>query len=256
MIRMKGEGNMTPYINKFHSHVKEILDKIVATQGENISKAVELMKQTYLEGHNLFAFGPGHAGMFAEEMFYRAGGLVIANPIFSAGVNCEARPITMTTAFEQMPGYGKVVLENSPVKMGDCLIIHSVAGRNPIVIEMAQKAREKGIRVIGVVNMDYASRVTSKDPSGKMLQEVCEVVIDTCGDYGDAFLEIAGLEQKVGPTSSIIGSFIANLLSIEMMVALLEEGEMPPVFQSANVDGGGIYNQNLMEKYKERIFYL
>ncbi len=247
---------MTLYTSQFHNHVAEILERIVKTQGEKIQEAATRMKDAFVGGHNLFAFGPGHAGMFAEELFYRAGGLVIINPIFSAGVNCEARPITVTTALEQLPGYGTIVLENSPVRKGDCLLIHSVAGRNPIAVEMAVKAREKGITVIGIVNLNYASQVTSKDPSGLMLQDACDLVIDTCGDYGDAFLEMEGVEAKVGPTSSILGSFIANLLSIELIGAMLGEEQRPPVFQSANVDGGGTYNEILLEAYKDRIFYV
>ena len=247
---------MTPYAAEFHRHIAEILERIMETQGEAIAEAAVHMKSAFEEGHNIFAFGPGHAGMFAEEMFYRAGGLAITNPLFSSGVNCEARPITVTTALEQLPGYGTAVLENSPVKPGDALLIHSVAGRNPVAVEMADRAREKGICVIGIVNMDYASRVASRDPSGKMLQDICDVVIDTCGDYGDAFLSIEGLKTKAGPTSSILGSFIANLLTIQLISLFLGEGKEAPVFQSANVDGGGAYNQDLLERYRDRIFYL
>ena len=247
---------MTPYAEQFYRHVADIMEKIVRTQGEAIEKAGQQMKRSFLEGHNLFAFGPGHAGMFAEEMFYRAGGLAITNPIFSSGVNCEARPITITTAFEQLPGYGRVVLDHSPVQRGDTLLIHCVAGRNPIAVEMAERAVEKGIFVIGIINMDYASKVTSRDPSGKLLQDVCDLVNDTCGDYGDACLTIEGVEAKAGPTSSILGSFIADLLTIQLIAALIEAGEEAPVFQSANVDGGGEYNQYLLDKYRNRIFYL
>ena len=147
---------MTPYADQFYRHVADIMEKIVRTQGEAIEKAGQQMKRSFLEGHNLFAFGPGHAGMFAEEMFYRAGGLAITNPIFSSGVNCEARPITITTAFEQLPGYGRVVLDHSPVQRGDTLLIHCVAGRNPIAVEMAEVLQEGVIELFFNVAVLFA----------------------------------------------------------------------------------------------------
>lgn len=247
---------MTEYVVNFFDHVSEIMEKILRTQAPKIESAGELMADVFINGGNIFAFGPGHAGMFTEEMFYRAGGLVITNPLFHSGVNCEARPISLTTEHEVLPGYATIVLNNSPVKTGDCLIIHSVAARNPVVVEMAIKAKEKGIHVIGIINMQYAAQVTSRDPSGKMLQDVSEIVIDTCGDYGDACLEMAGIETKVAPTSSILGSLLANSLTIQLCASLLKRGIVPPVYQSANMDGVKEYNQKLLNEYKDRIFYV
>ena len=43
---------------------------------------------------------------------------------------------------------------------------------------------------------------------------------------------------------------------IELIGAMLREEQRPPVFQSANVDGGGTYNEILLEAYKDRIFYV
>ena len=35
-----------------------------------------------------------------------------------------------------------------------------------------------------------------------------------------------------------------------------EKGEEPPVFISANLDGGDAHNKKIMEKYKAHIFYM
>lgn len=247
---------ISEYVKQYADHIHDIESRIVSEQGDNIAKAAQMVCDAFQAGGNIFAFGPGHAGMFAEEMFYRAGGLVITNPLFHSGVMCNERPMTLTSALEVLPGYGTVILDESPLRAGDVLLIHSVAARNPVVVEMAIKARERGITVISILCMDYASQVTSRDPSGKMLQEVSDLFIDTCGDLGDACITIPGIKQKVAPTSSVLGSFIANCILLQTCACFLDAGITPPVFQSANVDGGGAYNAKLLEQYKDRIFYM
>lgn len=244
------------YAMEYYHHIVEIMGKIVNESGESIEKAAQAMLKCWKTGSNIFAFGPGHAGMFAEEMFYRAGGLAVTNPLFHSGLMCNERPITLTSALEVLPGYATVILNESQLKAGDCLLIHSVAARNPVVVEMAAKARKKGIFVIGIINMDYATQVTSRDPSGKMMYDECDIVIDTKGDLGDSCIDMEQVEQKVAPTSSVLGTFIANLLILQLSELMLNEGMKPPVYQSANIDGGAEYNAKLMETYKDRIFYL
>lgn len=244
------------YVLKFANHIHDIETRIIKEQGDNIAKAARLLATAFSDGGNLFAFGPGHAGMFAEEMFYRAGGLAVTNPLFHSGIMTNERPITLTSNLEVLPGYASVILRESPLRKGDVLMIHSVAGRNPVVVELAINAREMGVIVISVINMDYATHVSSRDPSGNMLYEVSDLVIDTCGDLGDSCITMDGVEQKVAPTSSILGSFIANCILLQTCQCLLESGITPPVFQSANIDGGGEYNTMLLNKFKDRIFYM
>lgn len=244
------------YVHQYHAHIRDIQERIIKSQENVISLAAQMLLNVFKSGGNLFAFGPGHAGMFAEEFFYRAGGLAVTNPLFHSGVMVDERPITLTSDMEVLPGYATVILKDSPLKKGDVLIIHSVAGRNPVVVELALKAQEMGVHIIGIINMDYATHVTSRDPSGKMLYELCDIVIDTCGDLGDACINMPNVEQKVAPTSSVLGSFIANCILLQLCYFMQAEDITPPVFQSANIDGGAEYNAQLMEKYKDRIFYM
>lgn len=250
------KNTISEHVSLFADHVHDIENRIITEQSENITKAAKMATDAFQAGNNIFAFGPTHAGMFAEEMFYRAGGLAITNPLFHSGVTCDQRPITLTSDMESLSGYGALIAKESPLRKGDVLFIHSVAARNSIVIDMAKEAQEMGVKVVGIICMDYASHVTSRDPSGKMMQDFCDVVIDTCGDLGDASMTIPGIAQKVAPTSSILGSFIANCLVLQMCDNFLAAGITPPVFQSANVDGGGAYNAKLLEQYKDRIFYM
>ena len=85
--------------------------------------------------------------MMVEEMVYRGGGLALVSPIHIPNLMPNVRPYAMTTMIERLPGLATITLEKSGIQPGDCLIIHSVSARIPIVIEMAMKAKEKGIHL-------------------------------------------------------------------------------------------------------------
>lgn len=65
-----------------------------------------------------------------------------------------------------------------------------------------------------------------------------------------------GMKQKVAPTSTITGAAIINSLVIQVVEKLLKQQIEPPIFHSANVDGGDAFNKALIEKYKDQIFYM
>ncbi|HOL79644.1 MAG TPA: hypothetical protein PLA10_06430, partial [Clostridiales bacterium] len=81
-------------------------------------------------------------------------------------------------------------------------------------------------------------------------------VIDNVGEIGDAVLTIDGFAEKTAPTSTIMGAAIINSLCAESVAEFLKRGIDPPVFRSANLDGGDEYNARMFEKYKDRITYM
>ena len=247
---------MSKYVNDYKEKLIDVINKINDTQLENIDKVAQMMTDAILKNRSIYAFGPSHAGMMVEEMVYRAGGLALINPIHAAALLPNARPLSITTSMERLPGYASAVIKASGIKKDDFLLIHSVSARIPIVIEMAIQAKEMGIHVAGIVNMDFASKVSSLDPSGKMLYEVCDLVIDICGELGDASVSVEGLLQKVAPTSTVAGAFIVNSLVIKICEKLIEKGTEPPIFRSANTDGSNEFNLQLLEKNKDRIHYM
>ena len=83
-----------------------------------------------------------------------------------------------------------------------------------------------------------------------------DVLIDNCGDKGDASVEVAGVPEKCGPTSTVIGAMILNAVVVRAVELLTERGIEPPVFISANIDGGDEHNARILEEYKDNIFYM
>ena len=234
----------------------QILKDISKSQREKIVAAADMVVGAVVEGHGIFSFGASHSFMMTEEMVYRTGGLMLVNPIYPHGMNLFVRPLTATSRLERIPGLGSELLASSSAKSGDVLIITSTSGRNAVVVDMAAAAREQGISTIGITSLAYTEGVESRHPSGRKLVDLCDVVIDNGAPYGDAAIEVAGFPQKIGPVSSVTGCAIVNALVAEVVDRLVKLGVDPPVFVSANVDGGDEYNARLMAENSDRIHYM
>jgi len=246
---------MKDYQN-YGAHLVELIKRVSETQSQSIDQAAELMTNAIINQNSIFAFGASHAGMLAMELFYRTGGLVNINPIFAADLMSNIRPATLTSDIERLEGFGTLILRNAPVKAGDVLILHSVSGRNAVTIDMAIEAHRLGLKVIVITNVSYTNQVTSRHSSHKKLLDCGDVVIDNCGEFEDSSYTLDGMNQKMGPTSTVTGAFIVNSLSIEVARKLLDHNIEVPVFHSANIDGGDEHNKTLMEKYHKNIFYM
>lgn len=239
----------------FIALVKEALDALIRTQRDRIAEAAAALVEAIVSGKSVFSFGASHAFIVTEELVYRAGGLMIINPIYPHGMNFSVHPLSATSRMERVPGLGAELLAASPANEGDVLLIASTSGRNAVVIDMALEAARRKIRTIGITSLEYAGGVSSRHPSGKKLPDLCDIVIDNRAPYGDACLEIEGFPQKVGPLSTITGCAIAHCLVAETVEQLQRRGVTPPVFMSANLDGGDEFNRRLMDENRSRIHY-
>ena len=236
--------------------VRAALDTIERTQRPAIGAAAQAMIDAITGGHSLFSFGATHSFIITQEMVYRTGGLMLVNPIYPHGMDFTNRSMPATSQLERVPGYGAALLDTSPAAAGDVLLVASTSGRNAVGIDMALRAREKGITVIGLTSLAYTAGVSSRHPSGKKLADICDIVIDNAAPYGDAAVAVPGLPQKVAPLSTVTGCAIANALVTEVVEGLCARGVTPPVYLSANLDGGDAFNREQLEANKDRINYL
>jgi uncharacterized phosphosugar-binding protein len=241
----------------------EYLDKVISllqivndAEEDNIVNGAILMAETIMRGNSIFIFGASHAGILSEEAYFRAGGLVVFNPIFAKGLLLDNSPITITSEMERLEGYGKIIIDKTPIKSGDCIIVHSVSGRNATTIEVAMSAKNKGAKVICITNLAYSKSVSSRYSKGFKLFEVSDLVIDNHGDIGDAAIAIEKTGIRMGATSTVIGSAILNTLATETIKIMHSKGvEVLPVFYSANLDGGEEKNRMVVDTYKKQIHY-
>lgn len=241
---------------KYIDKIKDLIDVIEKEEKENMEKATEIIVKAILNKKAIFSFGASHAGILTEELYYRAGGLVVINPIFARNLMLDTSPITMTSEMERLEGYGTTVANKTNISEGDVVIVHSVSGRNPVSIEMAIESKKKGATVICITNLSYSKDVSSRHSSGKNLYQVSDIVIDNHGEKGDACVEISGLNQKVSPTSTVAAVTIMNSIIAEVTELLVKNGmDKPPIFYSANIDGGDELNKKIFEEYRDVIHY-
>lgn len=236
--------------------IRRLINVIERQEQASMETAVNCISDAILNKHAIFTFGASHAGILSEELYYRAGGLVVMNPIFGRELMLDTAPITQTSRMERLVGYGTALIEKTPIQADDVLIIHSVSGRNPVSIEAAMKAKERGAKVICITNLAYSKTVSSRHPSGKNLHEISDIILDNHGEKGDACVAIEGLDQKVSPTSTVIGAAILNSIVAAVTQKLVDAGlEIPPIFYSANIDGGDEKNRKIFEEYRDQIHY-
>ncbi len=233
-----------------------LLEQVRAAEGEKIERAAQVVADAIGSDHLLYVFGPTHAGLLAQELCYRAGGLVPVNPILPPGLTTDVRPATLTSQLERLPGFGAQVIAQTPIEAGDVIIVHSVSGRNAAAVEVAQGAKQRGAFVIVVTSLEYSRSVPPRQPGMPRLFEVADLVLDNHAPVGDALVEVPGLKQKVGPSSTVTGVAMLNAVVTRVAELLMERDGEAPVFLSANLEGGDEHNRRWLEKYKGRLTYL
>ena len=237
--------------------VAEILKKISEEETESIDRAAQMIAVATEKDRLIHVFGTGgHSIMGAMEVFWRAGGLANVNPIFPPGLSLvDSHP-----NIERTTGFARTVLPFYGVEKDDLLIIINVNGINAITIDAAMEGKELGATVVAITSPDFASNVPSgisaRHPSNKNLHDLADLVIDVHVPPGDALLEIDGVQQKVGASSTYAVCFAANLLVARAVEILQRAGVEAPVWTSANVEGGDAANKRYLERYLTRIHHL
>lgn len=158
-----------------------------------------------------------------------------------------------SSQLERRSDYAEELLEQQDFRPGDVVFVLSTSGRNPVPIDFALAARNKGAFVIGLTSLAYAASQPSRHRSGNHLHDAVDLVIDNHAVAGDAILSAENVKVPFGPTSTVVGAVILNAIFAEAIQKMADNGFEPPVFLSGNIDGGDSHNSQLIEKYRERI---
>jgi uncharacterized phosphosugar-binding protein len=233
-----------------------LLQRVRDEDGESIAAAGALIADTVADGGRLFAFGAGHSSLAAQDIVYRAGGLALMNLLVVPGVvGVDVMPATLGSALERVDGLASAVLDTSPVRSGDLLVIISLSGRNALPVEMAMNARALGVKVIGVTSVAYASETKSRHSSGSYLKDHCDLVLDSKIAVGDAEITVDTVPAPFAPASTVITTALLQAVMATAAGTLADRGIEPPLLRSGNVDGGHEWNGRVFEEYGDRIFY-
>ena len=236
---------------EYHQASTALLDQIVEANKSVLSKAIAWMAETIIEDRIIHTFGTGHSHIIGLELFVRAGGLANVNA-FLDSIVMTSEGARRSAEIERISGVSKVLWDQYKIEKEDLFIVVSNSGRNAMPIEMAERAKANGNKVIAITSIEQSKKYPVRLEGQKKLFEIADLVIDNCVPPGDGMLQIGG--ELTGAASTIAGCFIVNLIATEAMKTATQKGVKLPVYYSQNIDG--FDNETLYDRYKHRIKHL
>lgn len=239
---------------RYYRDTMGLLDAL-RSQSERIEKAARLFAERIAKGGLVFLFGNGHSRMMCEEMTPRQGcfpgfvalvELSLSNHASIVGANGLRAPLHL----EKYEGYAEEILKGFKFGPHDAMIVVSTSGLRPVVIEMALGAKKRGLPVVGIVSEKHCREAKAGHSSGKKLVDVADLVIDNQCPPGDCVVEIPGLEWRTGPTSTVTGGMIINMLRCRVAELLVELGK-PPVLLPSHQFVGNTKAEDQLERFYE-----
>ncbi len=213
-------------------HITGLLDQVLEQNDATIDGVAAAITTTILADRHVYAFGAGHSVSLVSEMHRRAGGMKVVRPLW----NDELTSRTDEEAagqLEKRAGDYKELTGGVDWGPGDLCWVISNSGRNTLVVELALEARRHGVTVVGLVSAVHADAVSAA-PGLPKLSEIADYLLDNGGCFGDAALDIPGIAERMGPTSTITGAALIHAVWAEVGERLVARGHVPEVWGSAN----------------------
>lgn len=249
---------------EYYRRALALLERLGQTELNRIGEAAEICATSIAGGGLVFVFGAGHSRMMAEEMTPRQGcfaGFValveqaLSNHASIVGTN----GLRAALYLEKYLGYAEEILKGFHFGPRDAFIIVSTSGIRPVIVEMAEGAKRRGMPLVAVLSRQHCESSPPAHPSGKKLIDFADVVIDNQCPPGDCVLELDGLEWKTGPVSTVTGAMIINMIRCETAARLLARGCKPVLLPSHQFVGNTSAEEQLerfYEAYRKSLAHL
>ena len=205
---------MSEYLNK----ITAVLERIESEESEKLSEAIRLVADTIKNDGLIFTFGCGHSHLPGLDAFYRAGGLANVSPMLDTDLMLH-NGAAKSSRMEKMSGIAPEIFRRYTPSEKDIIFVFSASGKNQVPVEMADEARKRGVKCIGISSMEYADR-------GGRLHEHVDIAIDCKVPYGDACMQVG--EATMGGLSTYTACFILSTCLINGATLAYEEGVKPP----------------------------
>lgn len=234
-----------------------LMRQILATEKTPLDRAASKLADQIAADRLIHIFGPGgHSNLAAQEVFFRAGGLMHISAILDEGTLLSNGALR-SMAIERMPGYGKAVIANQRIGANDLLILVNAYGINAALIDAALEARQRGAFLIGVSSREHAANTSpdhpARHPAKQNLHDIVDIAIDCKTPIGDAVVHIPGMGENIAAISTFANAFTLNCLVIRTVARLVERGIEPPVWRSGNAPGGDQANSRFIARFQDRV---
>ena len=253
MPELDGHALCADYLDRVTALMRSILDEERAPLDAAAARLADQIAADRL----IHVFGPGgHSNLAAQEIFFRAGGLMHVAAILDEGTLLSNGALR-SMAMERTPGYGRVVIADRRLGEGDLLILVNAYGINAALLDAALEARSRRVFTIGVSSRRHAAETApdhpARHPSRQNLHEVVDLAIDTKVPVGDAVMRLPSLGEPIAATSTFANAFALNTLVLRTVAKLVERGIEPPVWRSGNAPGGDDANARFLHRFRDRV---
>lgn len=215
-----------------------IIQKVRETQLDPIRAAARLCADSIAKRGLVHLFGNGHSRMAVEEMWPRYGSFPGFHPIVELSMTNHTQVVgangqRQAMWIERQEGLGRIILRNFVFRDYDTMMIFSTSGSNGVVVDVALGAKERGLKVVAVVALEYAQMLKSGHSSGQRLIDIADIVIDNCAVPGDAMVDVPGVDVPVGPGSTLGNTVVVNAVKCLVAEDLAARGQPPLVLAGA-----------------------
>jgi uncharacterized phosphosugar-binding protein len=245
------EISAAAYVEK----VQRLTHEVAVSQAPAVRDAASLLCACLRADGVIQAFGSGHSEAIAMEIAGRAGGLVPTNRLSPRDLvlyGGEPASVLGSAELERDPSIARRIYDLAPVRPEDAFVMISSSGVNGSVVELASIVKQRGHRLVALTSVRHSTEMKSRHPSGLKLMDLADVVLDNGAPYGDAVMPLPR-GGTFGAVSTITSALLAQMVVAEVVRLLLDAGEVPPIYRSANVVGGDEHNRALESRYAGRI---
>lgn len=215
-----------------------IIARIAVSQMDQIRQAADICIDTIAAEGLVHLFGTGHSRMFIEEMYPRHGSFPGFHPIVELSLTFHNQVVgangqRQAMFIEHVEGLAGQILRNFVLRPPDSFMIFSNSGVNEVVVEMAMEAKALNLPVVAVLSLEHCRASAPKHSSGKKLLDIADVTIDNGTPAGDALVTVDGLEDPVGPGSTVGAAAVVNAIKCLVAEGLTARGQPPLVLSSS-----------------------
>ena len=240
---------LSTHINALLAQLHEAAARAVTAEEANLNQAGTLVYESLANGGVLHTFGSGHSQLVAKDIVGRSGAFIATNEIIDRTEDMA----------EQIEGYGTRLLDyyanQYQLQAGEVVIVVSNSGVNPLPIEIAAGAQERGLHTVAITNVAQSAVLASRHSSGKRLFEVASVAISTHAPAGEATITLPGATMPVATIATAVGTALINAIIVAAQHQALQAGTELPVYVSENhgVANAAERNEHLRAQYQGRL---
>jgi len=233
---------------KYFDLIKERISDAYASQKDKIKEVAKMFGDCMSSGGVVQLFGVNHGEECVNELNYRAGGIAPFHGLKPKDLILKElikQEDVDSGRFYNDVNNLKKFTEIYKLDDRDLYCLVSFYGNEPLIVEIAKKAKEKGQKVVAIVNKKSYDKV-----HGTLL-DYADIYLDMGADDPDVAMDINGV--KVGQLSSTTTNVIAQMITAEVYNYFVSNGKEAPVLLSANVKDADIHNNSLTDPYEGRV---